>query len=73
MSIQNLIYFSGFATSKEKASVPWGALAQNPSSFIEADCTPKCFEWKDPSKIRIGEAFQLLYHWRSRQDQGLVP
>ncbi|KAF8270246.1 hypothetical protein EI94DRAFT_1698918 [Lactarius quietus] len=34
---------------------------------------PDGFEWKDPSKIQIGEIFRLLDHWRDRQDQGHVP
>lgn len=67
------IYSSGFVTGKKKALIPWGALVRDPSSFINEECTPNGFEWKDPSKIRIGEVFRLLYHWRHRKDQGLLP
>jgi hypothetical protein len=27
--------------------------------------------WKDPSKIKVGEIFRLLDHWRDRIDRGL--
>jgi hypothetical protein len=67
------IYFAGFSTGRKKVFIPWAKLVKNPSSFISEECTPNGFEWKDPSKIRIGEVFHLLYHWRSRQDQGLLP
>ena len=38
-----------------------------------AECIPDGFEWKDPSKIQVGEIFCLLDHWRDREDQGLDP
>jgi hypothetical protein len=63
----------GFTTGKKKKFIPWGALVQDPSSFISEECTPEGFEWKDPSKIQRGEVFRLLYHWRSRLDDGLSP
>src|ERR1700675_4466219 len=47
----------------------------DPSSWIDSECTPDGFEWKDPSKIRIGEVHRLLEHWRDRIGrslQGLV-
>ena len=47
----------------------------DPSSWIEKECTPEGFEWKDPSKIRIGEIHRLLDHWRdciARGLQGLI-
>src|ERR1700675_2657114 len=43
----------------------------DPSSWIESECTPDGFEWKDPSKIRIAEVHRLLEHWRDRIDRGL--
>ncbi|KAN0129861.1 hypothetical protein V8E53_012333 [Lactarius tabidus] len=67
------ILFAGFTTGRKKTFIPWSKLVKDPSSFISKDCTPEGFEWKDPSKIRIGEVFHLLYHWRSRQDEGLLP
>ncbi|KAI9430115.1 hypothetical protein H4582DRAFT_2087529 [Lactarius indigo] len=45
----------------------------DPSAWIEEECIPYDFEWKDPSKIRIDEVFRLLDHWRDRQDQGIDP
>jgi hypothetical protein len=42
-----------------------------PSSWVDAECTPDGFEWKDPSKIKVGEIFRLLDHWRGRIDRGL--
>ena len=40
---------------------------------MTAECIPGGFEWKDPSKIHVGEVFHLLDHWRDREDQGLEP
>ena len=40
---------------------------------MTAECIPGGFEWKDPSKIHVGEVFCLLDHWRDRKDQGLEP
>jgi hypothetical protein len=37
------------------------------------ECIPDGFEWKDPSKIQIGEIFRLLSHWRVHQDEGHDP
>ena len=36
----------------------------DPSSWIDSECTPDGFEWKDPSKIRVGEVHCLLEYWR---------
>ena len=45
----------------------------NPASWMLPECIPDGFEWKDPSKIQIGEIFHLLTHWKARQDQDLDP
>ncbi|KAH9047244.1 hypothetical protein EDB84DRAFT_1435042 [Lactarius hengduanensis] len=62
-----------YVTRKAKQTIPWGSLVKDSSSWIEDDCSPNDFEWKDPSKIQIGEVFRLLYYWRDRQDQGIGP
>ncbi len=66
-------YDLGFVTGRKKQIVPWGTLVKDPSSWISGECVPDGFEWKDPSKIQIGEIFRLLYHWMDRQEQGLDP
>jgi len=66
-------YPSGFLTGKKMQIIPWGALVKDPSSWILDESIPDGFEWKDPSKIQIGEIFRLLDHWRDRKDQGLNP
>lgn len=65
------IYGEGFITGKKTQYISWGSLAMDPSSWIDKECTPDGFEWKDPSKIKIGEIFRLLDHWRDRIDRGL--
>ncbi|KAH9172395.1 hypothetical protein EDB89DRAFT_1906250 [Lactarius sanguifluus] len=62
-----------YVTRKPKLIIPWGSLVKDPSSWIIDECTPDHFEWKDPSKIQIGEVFHILDHWRHRQDQGIGP
>ncbi|KAH9167727.1 hypothetical protein EDB89DRAFT_1909818 [Lactarius sanguifluus] len=62
-----------YVTRKPKLIIPWGSLVKDPSSWISDECTPDHFEWKDPSKIQIGEVFRILDHWRHRQDQGIGP
>ena len=56
-----------------KQVIPWGTLVKDPSSWISEECFPTGFEWKDPSKIQVGEIFRLLDHWRDRQDKSLDP
>ena len=46
---------------------------KDPASWMMAECIPDGFEWKDPSKVQVGEVFHLLDHWRGREDQGLQP
>jgi hypothetical protein len=60
-------------TGNKKQLIPWGSLIKDPSSWMIAECIPDGFEWKDPSKIHVGEVFRLLDHWRDREDQGLEP
>jgi hypothetical protein len=67
------IHQLGFITGKKMQVIPWGTLVKDPSSWISNECFPNGFEWKDPSKIQVGEIFRLLDHWRDRQDQGLDP
>jgi hypothetical protein len=63
----------GYVSRKKKATIPWGAVSKDPSSWIMPECTPDGFKWTDPSKIRIGEVYRLLVHWRLRESQGLEP
>lgn len=67
------MYQLGFVTGRKVQVIPWGTLAKDPSSWISAECFPNNFEWKDPSKIQVGEIFRLLDHWRDRQVRGLDP
>ncbi|KAN0140679.1 hypothetical protein V8E53_001506 [Lactarius tabidus] len=60
-----------FITGKKTPFISWGSLAVKPSSWVDAECTPDGFEWKDPSKIKVGEIFRLLDHWRGHIDRGL--
>ncbi|KAI9443892.1 hypothetical protein H4582DRAFT_2053660 [Lactarius indigo] len=62
-----------YVTGIENQTIPWGSLSSDPSAWIDEECIPYDFEWKDPSKIRIDEVFRLLDHWRDRQDQGIDP
>ncbi|KAF8257633.1 hypothetical protein EI94DRAFT_1708787 [Lactarius quietus] len=62
-----------FITGRKNQVIPWGSLVNDPLTWIPQECIPDGFEWKDPSKIQIGEIFHLLDHWRDRQDQGHVP
>lgn len=63
----------GFITGRTTQVIPWGALIKDPSSWISEESVPEGFEWKDPSKIQIGEVFRLFYHWRDRKEKALVP
>ncbi|KAI9437168.1 hypothetical protein H4582DRAFT_2058173 [Lactarius indigo] len=62
-----------YVTGIENQTIPWGSLSSDPSAWIDEECIPYDFEWKDPSKIWIDEVFRLLDHWRDRQDQGIDP
>src|ERR1700761_638815 len=64
---------SGFITGNKKQVIPWGSLIKDPMSWMTAECIPGGFEWRDPSKIPVGEVFCLLDHGRDHGDQGLEP
>ncbi|KAF8263366.1 hypothetical protein EI94DRAFT_1704048 [Lactarius quietus] len=66
-------FSQGFITGRKNQVIPWGSLVNDPLTWIPQECIPDGFEWKDPSKIQIGEIFCLLDHWRDCQDQGHVP
>jgi hypothetical protein len=53
--------------------IPWSKLSSDPSAWITPECFPPDFQWADPSKIRVGQVFRLLDHWRQRQKSGLAP
>ena len=63
----------GYVSGKKKATIPWAKLSQDPSSWIKPECVPDGFQWADPSKLRIGDVFDLLNHWRQRKQDHLEP
>ena len=54
-------------------TISWSKLCKDPNSWIQPECAPDGFRWADPSKLRIGEVFRLLDHWRERQKKHLDP
>jgi hypothetical protein len=67
------IYDSGFISGKKNAKIPWAKVSSNPTAWIHEECFPSGFQWADPSKIRVGQVFRLLDHWRQRQKDGHSP
>ncbi|KAI9435908.1 hypothetical protein BJY52DRAFT_1230612 [Lactarius psammicola] len=63
----------GYVSGKKKATIPWAKLSQDPTSWIKPECVPDGFQWADPSKLRIGDVFDLLNHWRQRKQDHLEP
>ena len=63
----------GYVSGKKCAKISWAQLCEDLSKWIKPECMPDGFKWADPSKIRIGDIFLLLEHWRERQRQGLTP
>lgn len=63
----------GYVSRRKHVNLPWSKICEDPSSWIEPECVPDGFQWADPSKIRIGEIYRLLEHWRGRQQQRLTP
>jgi hypothetical protein len=70
---QYLKYPLGYISGKPKVTISWQSLCQDPLLWIKPECFPDDFQWADPSKIRIGEVFRLLDHWKRRQEQHLKP
>jgi hypothetical protein len=54
-------------------TISWRQLCEDPSLWIRPECVPDDFQWADPSKIRVGEVFRLLEHWKRRQEEHLKP
>ena len=69
LNICILEYISG----RKILKLPWAKIVDDPCSWIEPECVPDGFQWADPSKIRIGDIFPLLAHWRERRRQRLSP
>ncbi|KAI9442066.1 hypothetical protein BJY52DRAFT_1229197 [Lactarius psammicola] len=63
----------GYVSGKKKATIPWAKLSQDPTSWIKPECVPDGFQWADPSKLHIGNVFDLLKHWRQRKQDRLEP
>lgn len=63
----------GYVSGKKRAKIPWAQLSDKPNLWIKPECMPNGFTWADPSKIRIGDIFLLLEHWRERTRQHLTP
>ena len=51
----------------------WSELSTSPGSWMLEECYPEGFSWVDPSKLRNAQVFQLLDHWRQREEDGLDP
>jgi hypothetical protein len=64
---------SGFNAGRKVPCIPWSDLINDPSSWVFPECTPVGFEWRDPSKMLLGEIFRLLDHWKDREAHGLEP
>ena len=40
---------------------------------MREECYPEGFSWADPSKLWNEQVFQLLDHWRQREEDGMDP
>jgi len=67
--MRTLEYVSG----KKKVKIPWAKVTATPADWMDDECYPSEFQWADPSKIRIKDAYDLLDHWRQRKEAGLAP
>ena len=63
----------GYISRNERLRIPWATLSRDPSSWIQPECTPDGFTWKDPSKTQVEDVFTILQHWKSRQKNHLKP
>ena len=68
-----VLFGSGYISGRKNAIISWSKLSRNPSAWILEECYPERFPWADPSKLRLTQVFQLLDHWREREDDGLEP
>jgi hypothetical protein len=62
-----------YVSGKKKVQIPWTKVTTKPADWIDEECYPPGFEWVDPSKIWINDAYHLLDHWRQQKESGLVP
>ncbi|KAG1786054.1 uncharacterized protein HD556DRAFT_1450035 [Suillus plorans] len=49
--------------------VPWGVVIADPVTYVDLDCVPKDFVFKDPSHMRAAEVNKLWRHWDLRRSQ----
>ncbi|KAG1832273.1 hypothetical protein F4604DRAFT_1946218 [Suillus subluteus] len=47
--------------------VPWGVISADPATYVDMDCVPKDFVFKDPSHMRAVEVNRLWRHWEFRK------
>ncbi|KAG1901604.1 uncharacterized protein F5891DRAFT_979420 [Suillus fuscotomentosus] len=49
--------------------VPWGVISADPATYVDLDCVPKDFVFKDPSHMRAAEVNKLWRHWDLRRSE----
>lgn len=62
---------SGYISGRESVFISWSELCNKPGSWMLEECYPEDFSWADPSKLRNIQVFQLLDHWRQREQDGM--
>ncbi|KAG0703275.1 hypothetical protein DFH29DRAFT_998570 [Suillus ampliporus] len=62
-----------FCSQRPKGSVPWSTVIEAQDDYIEAKFLPTGGKFKEPSKIRLAEADQLLQFWHQRQKDKVRP
>lgn len=47
--------------------VPWGVISSDPATYVDLNCVPKGFVFKDPSHMRTVDVNRLWRHWELRK------
>ncbi|KIK31610.1 hypothetical protein CY34DRAFT_111310, partial [Suillus luteus UH-Slu-Lm8-n1] len=65
--IRQIFYASYKAFTGSSKPVPWGVIAADPATYVDLDCVPKDFVFRDPSHMRLVDVNKLWRHWELRR------
>jgi len=63
-----ILHPSGKACGWASSSVPWGAIAEDTSTYISNRYLPSHVSFKEPTRFNNNEVTEILEWWKGRQD-----
>ncbi|KAG1797214.1 hypothetical protein EV424DRAFT_1546703 [Suillus variegatus] len=65
--IHQIVHASYKVFTGSSKPVPWGVISSDPATYVDLNCVPKGFVFKDPSHMRTVDVNRLWRHWELRK------